>query len=321
MTLIAPDWASIDETIQCPLCAYNLRGLTVPRCPECGYRFEWNEVLDPSKRLHPYLFEHHPERNVDAFFKTLINGFRPRAFWTSLHPVQPSFPRRIILYWLVGVPLLISAGMVCPLIQAHVAATRNALYRTAFEANPQRFLANVWTKVAIAEHGSVQRYFEAEMPTGMFGVLRRSVAESPMFHVVASLPYAIPLAWPWLTFVSLLVFFQSMKRAKIDRSHVLRCAIYSFDVAIWIGLAYLAVIAMHQLGFLGPQLVTWRGVEAVYRLHCWIAVPFLLFAWLRMWIAYRMYLRFPHAAAVIGATALIVVLATAAFVGFFMFGW
>ena len=321
MTLSAPDWAAIDETIRCPLCTYNLRGLSQPRCPECGYRFEWVEVLDPTKRLHPYLFEHHPERNVDAYFRTLVNGFRPRAFWTSLHPVQPSFPRRIILYWLVGVPLLIAAGMVCPLTQAHVVATDNALARTAFEANPQRFLANALTRKMFAEHGSMQQYFEAEMPTGMFGVLRRSVTESPTFLVVASLPYVIPLAWPWVTFVSLLVFLQSMKRAKVDRSHVLRCVVYSFDVAIWIGLAYLAIILLYLLGVLTPRLVTWRGVEAVYRMHCWIAVPFLLFAWLRMWIAYRMYLRFPHAVAVIGATALIVVLATAAFVGFLVFGW
>ena len=49
------------ETLHCPLCEYNLRGLSEPRCPECGYRFEWAELRDPSRRLHPYLFEHHPE--------------------------------------------------------------------------------------------------------------------------------------------------------------------------------------------------------------------------------------------------------------------
>jgi hypothetical protein len=29
-----PDWERIDEEIYCPLCNYNLRGLTVARCPE-----------------------------------------------------------------------------------------------------------------------------------------------------------------------------------------------------------------------------------------------------------------------------------------------
>jgi hypothetical protein len=26
-----------DRDVECPLCQYNLRGLTVPRCPECGH--------------------------------------------------------------------------------------------------------------------------------------------------------------------------------------------------------------------------------------------------------------------------------------------
>ena len=28
-----------DRDVSCPLCGYNLRGLTVPRCPECGNAF------------------------------------------------------------------------------------------------------------------------------------------------------------------------------------------------------------------------------------------------------------------------------------------
>ena|GEM_PF-5178637 len=34
----------IDEDLPCPECAYNLHGLTVPRCPECGFRFEWSDL-------------------------------------------------------------------------------------------------------------------------------------------------------------------------------------------------------------------------------------------------------------------------------------
>ena len=37
---IAIDWSTITENIECPLCLYNLRGLTEPRCPECGYQFQ-----------------------------------------------------------------------------------------------------------------------------------------------------------------------------------------------------------------------------------------------------------------------------------------
>lgn len=99
-TTSSPDWAQIDEGIisDCPLCGYNLRGLIQPRCPECGYRFDWNEMLDPNRRLHPYLFEHHPLNKVWSFCRTLVGGLLPGRFWRKLHPAQPSYPRRLALY-------------------------------------------------------------------------------------------------------------------------------------------------------------------------------------------------------------------------------
>ena len=39
-----PEPQVIDEDLPCPKCRYNLRGLTVPRCPECGFQFEWTDV-------------------------------------------------------------------------------------------------------------------------------------------------------------------------------------------------------------------------------------------------------------------------------------
>ena len=59
---IAIDWSTITENIECPLCLYNLRGLTEPRCPECGHQFRWRTLLDESGWRHRYLFEHHPRR-------------------------------------------------------------------------------------------------------------------------------------------------------------------------------------------------------------------------------------------------------------------
>src|SRR5215213_7846093 len=110
----APDWDAVREEIRCPLCAYQLRGLTEPRCPECGYRFEWRPLLDPTARLHPYVFEHHPRRNLWSFVRTMLGTLLPRRFWRSLHPAQPSQPRRLVLYWLLSALL----GLVAPLAVA-----------------------------------------------------------------------------------------------------------------------------------------------------------------------------------------------------------
>src|SRR5262245_35806158 len=87
-----------DASVLCPLCEYDLRGLTEPRCPECGSRFTWDELRDPAKKLHPHLFEHHPERNLGSFVRTLVGGWTPWRFWRTLQPVQPSRPKRLLAY-------------------------------------------------------------------------------------------------------------------------------------------------------------------------------------------------------------------------------
>src|SRR3954463_9889278 len=97
----APACDAIAHEVLCPLCDYNLRGLADPRCPECGHRFDWEIVTDPKKRIHPYLFEHHPERNIRSFFRTLIGTIQPIRFWRSLSPTQPSSVRRMIIYWVL----------------------------------------------------------------------------------------------------------------------------------------------------------------------------------------------------------------------------
>ncbi|HWE04626.1 MAG TPA: hypothetical protein VG326_19630 [Tepidisphaeraceae bacterium] len=47
-----PDWADAAIEAACPLCAYNLRGLSDPRCPEYGYQLDW-PGMDIPRRHHP----------------------------------------------------------------------------------------------------------------------------------------------------------------------------------------------------------------------------------------------------------------------------
>src|SRR5438105_3295879 len=98
---LRPDWEAIGHGVECPLCDYNLRGLAEPRCPECGYIFEWEEVLDPRRAKHEYLFEHHRERNLWSWWKTVAGGLRPERFWKELNPAQPSRPGRLVFYALI----------------------------------------------------------------------------------------------------------------------------------------------------------------------------------------------------------------------------
>ena len=199
----APTWAGMatrpDDVPHCPLCDYDLRGLTEPRCPECGYRFTWEELRDPRRRLHPYLFEHHPERNASSFFQTLIGGLGPAEFWSTLYPTQPSRPARLLGYW------LIAAAPLALITAAHA-------WRSVETATSRVFLFGTPPRGPV----EVARW-----------VMNEDV-ESGGPEVLA----LMLLAWPWLTLAALLVFRISMRRARLKATHVLRCVLYAGDVCL-----------------------------------------------------------------------------------------
>src|SRR5215471_12139833 len=92
---VPPDRAAMGREILCPLCGYNLRGLVEPRCPECGHRFVWTQLLDEHEHRHPYLFEHYPRKKFRSFVRTLAASMLPRRFWRTLQPIHTLYPRRL----------------------------------------------------------------------------------------------------------------------------------------------------------------------------------------------------------------------------------
>ena len=215
------DWNAISEEILCPLCDYNLRGLIEPRCPECGSRYRWDDLLDPKRRKHPYLFEHPPEMNWTSFWRTARGGLRPIKFWRSLHPVQPSNQRRLVLYALIvliGLFLLLTIGFLGTGVIGYYDFLMN------------RGWAN-----------SVSRL------SALDGALQRTI---PWFLRIQVLLYRLPtyliIGWPILTLVTLMIFKDSMQRAKVKTIHVVRCVVYSADVLVWFGLA-MVLLRTNQL--------------------------------------------------------------------------
>ena len=204
----APDWEAVED-ISCPLCGYNLRGLTEARCPECGSKFTWDELLDPRRREHPYLFEHHPRRNWWSFHRTFLGGLNPQAFWTTLHPMQPGSVWRLTLYGLIVTTLA---------------------FCFALATVPAR---------ACAEFDFLQSAWGWRTP----GLSRATTVANDTTRILTSGEYylflAIPLAWAVMTFLSFLLFAVSMSKACVKTVHVARAVVYSFDViaVIWIAQA------------------------------------------------------------------------------------
>src|SRR5688572_13659791 len=280
----AYDRPPTDQDVPCPLCEYNLRGATEPRCPECGYRFEWRDLLDPERRRHPYLFEHHPNRNLWSFIRTFRGTLWPRTFWRTLHPGQPSNVRRLVIYWFI-VNLL---ALALPLSMLALDMTRYAL------ANQQNRGIYVSGRFPGVTPAWLNQSYPLPPPPQFFSQYFSTMRGSLAAAVVIAPLYT---AWPWLTFLALNVFQISMLRARVNASHVLRCVIYTFDaiaVVCW-SILFVAGATVAALVLL-QQDVYWSPIteEAfAWVVFIWIVTGFLLFLY-RLSVAYRLYLQFHH---------------------------
>lgn len=269
----SPNWQDVAEEVHCPLCEYNLRGLVEPRCPECGFRFIWSELLDPAQRSHPYLFEHHPQRNLWSLWRTLAGGFLPGKFWRSVKPGHPSRPRRVVFYAiLTGLPLFITAlAYSVGALSSTLSYWRWALSRRIVNGQPVPLPLN----------------------SGMvWNVLRRFARGDALMHCGVAW-----LIWPGLTLAALLVFQWSMRRARIKLVHVVRCTVYSADMRMLLAVVYAAVAVdywrLNQFSG-GWWSYGWLGLAAAF-------APLPLFIY-RLVMAYRHYLRFDHALATVLAS-------------------
>jgi len=280
-----PDWSKISEQIRCPLCEYDLRGLQEPRCPECGYSFHWEEILDRTRRRHKYLFEHHPEKSIRSFLATLVGGLFPWSFWRSLHPTQRPDLRRLwkyrsVILGLAWLPLLalmvlwvprLTGGRRAPVMDVSFYQLAGRL----FEGNPN------YATVLIEP------------------MLQTSLAK------VVVLGTFLLLALPTLTAIPLSIFQATMRQAKVEHHHVQRCIIYSFDIVVWPGLTIMA-LAISML-FVPPRI----GRIEAYAL-AWALLLMFPVVWVGMGVrlafSCRYYLRLRHALAVVVGCEMIVFL-------------
>ena len=288
------------DALPCPMCEYDLRGQIEPRCPECGYRFDWEELRDPARRLHPYLFEHHPESNVWSFVRTLLGGLLPGRFWRKLLPVQPSRPGRLWAYFIiVSLLMLVPTGVA--MTQAIV------LERTQLRAARARSLAMLngpqgkpYLQLQRYAGMTPQQIIDREMPLPTLPRLLVMTVDDNEELIAGAIITIAAVLWPLATVAAMMVFRISMRRARVRAVHVLRCVLYSADIFLWGALAFSAAVVAFmvlQSGRMIPldeDAVGW-GIAAVY----------LVFAW-RLVRAFKLYLRFDHAIATVLATQIIV---------------
>ncbi len=304
-----PDWHSIKEEVLCPLCEYDLQGLSEPRCPECGYTFQWQDLLDPTRRLHRYIFEHHPEKGFRSFWKTTAGILRPRRFWRSLHPVQPSCPRRLVLYWLVVMLLsyvffqaTVGACITCTVGWPNFKFTANRAMKAAQVVTWKRLPPTDGNVTYIVrEFGSIENAAEYWYPTHLTWTLVRRTLDDFAAFLILPLLWVF---WPWMMFATLMIFRWSMRRAKIRSIHALRCCIYTSGTVLWMALAVPVLVGC-------AFLLLWTGVVSwgvVLNIAPWIAVGWVLVMLYQLSTAYRLYLRFDHSIATVACAQVIAIL-------------
>lgn len=317
----AIDWQQVGEEILCPLCYYNLRGLIEPRCPECGYRFEWSNLLAPENRRHPYLFEHHPNRKPWSFYRTLLGGLRPREFWSTLKPSQPSRPALLALYWVMA-HLLLLLGVVALLVAAGVEVAQYAQSQRSQIA--QRWAVDPVLARSFPTRQALDQFLDQVAPLPPSWAFFKSLVERLPNTQLAGFGLAgiaclaaLSLFWPWLTFLTLMIFRISMRRARVRTIHVLRCVVYCSDACVWVmlvaTLALIAALAADMTGLAerfaaeGGFLSVWGAAVLLY------AGTFMY----RITIAYSRYLKFDHCFLTILAAQVIAFLLVPAVVALF----
>ncbi|HZZ44782.1 MAG TPA: hypothetical protein VFE58_17730 [Tepidisphaeraceae bacterium] len=238
-----PDWSTTTDELLCPLCSYNLRGLTTPRCPECGYSFTWSALAE-ARHHHRYLFEHHPRHDAWSFFRTFAATLLPTRFWRSLTPFHQVRPGRLLTYWLLILHLTVMVPL-CPFLlyayQDHQdyltarAARLNFMTSTFQNANMLKLQSSL-----LQQFGSAQAFANQTVPIpplrNSFVVAWHKSHESLFF-------FACYAAWPAMTVAAMSLYRRSTRQASIRNAQVARCAIYSEDAGAWLGLILLPITA------------------------------------------------------------------------------
>jgi len=303
--LSSPDWASQTEEVHCPLCEYNLRGLVEPRCPECGYAFNWQELLDTKRRQHPYLFEHHPKRNIWSLWRTFYEGLDANSFWRTLTAAQSIHRGRLLAYW------FITSALFMPMLTCSWSSTPGpTVYsplavRLSRVSGAYRMVVNGRTTLtfnSMSFSSTVSRNISGVNPLVLEGLLRMAI----LFWL-----------WPWLTLMVLMIFRSSMSRSKIKFAHTLRAVLYSTDVGVT---AAVVCVSLNAVFFVSQSLRSATTLPGTFRsplleINTDYAVYSLIFIGMgfrftrKLSAAYRHYLRFNHAGWVVLSSQLILWLA------------
>ena len=313
-----------DDDLHCPVCDYALRGLPEPRCPECGYAFQWAELRERQRLKQGWFYEH--AGTLRSHLKTRWRSLRPWSFWKQIHAYTDADSRRLWRYRATTLALLL---LVAAAVTGVVAA-EDVVRRAAMNAIARPTINYSLTPIFGGASRPIPSYRFRSIPPSLLPPGISPTSTQPIYY------YVVPPAWwvrlgttlnprsnrfstakvgvvllatlgmPLLLPAYWVLLRRSVLKAAVRPVHLARVQAYTADALPL--LLVLAVAADVAWAVLVPD-VAWR--RSMWTLLAPSLVPGVVVVGgltLRLASALRQYLRFPHAVAValaFGAIALL----------------
>ena len=292
------------EELTCPVCEYSLRGLPEPRCPECGYVFEWEELRVRTRLRRAWFYEH--AETFKSHLKTRWRSLWPRGFWSQIAAYTEANPKRLLRYQLTTLllVLLACAPFVLPVVGGYldtVLPRGKTVFATTLPSSGTFTVLNGGRSVGGSPYTWPQR--PGTSGQSATGAVPMQVAPTYYYYVPAPwwaetlrglvpgrrLRSGVPLATVAVGFCVLLpvllgLYWQllrvSVLRAAVKPVHLTRVNAYTTDVLP-------LLLFLTALTVVSPD-----AFEVAFFI---LPLPVVLLMTWRMTSALRRYLRFPHA--------------------------
>lgn len=281
--------------VECPLCGYDQEGALAAfrdaaawpvqgRCPECGLEWFWGDLLHPGKRLPEWFVESLRRAALPAAVRTWRRALRPRRFWQEMRVPWPVRRGRLVLFAALA------------LVLAYVvAAAAGAWMGYMSWAGAQMVAAG---GLGLGTPG-LEFVLQVVWPVGSGGYYAREGPFGP--SVVLALMWLVLMPAPFL------LLRDTFMTVRVRRVHLLR--IWAYSLAAWppvvlvcAALQVAVALIRRNLTWGSPgsmQFMWWELTNIVARAD-WLVV-LLTGVWVGWfwWQAIRVYLRLPHARAVV----------------------
>lgn len=234
----------------CPRCGYDQSGEAASwtdrcpldgQCPECGTRFAWSDLFDPSRQSLPWLVEH--TRSIRGRARrtvpTLLRLALPWVFWSRVD-VHARTDARAVAGWLVM--LFFVLHLLCWIPFTVVLAASDSGYALSYaELNSMIRSMSAFEFFFWLANGLISPF--ATIPDSGRWVWGDYFHAGDWLFSIMRIPLGISLTW----FAVLIALPVTRRIAMLRSAHLKRAALFHFSVLIVVfsALRVLYIIASH----------------------------------------------------------------------------